>query len=153
VRGEVTQRRDEIIALLSKSETLSAIELSSELAVSVQTIRADLRDLDEAGLVQRRNGNARLRLEPGAHHPLHKHDFAQIWYILEGEFRIGGGTYGPGTMIFHPDPHFEDEFRTETGGEILIVQYPGPTTGGRPIYDKRFNMADRKPIAAERTDL
>ncbi|WP_439514631.1 cupin domain-containing protein [Oceanibaculum nanhaiense] len=94
-----------------------------------------------------------LRLEPGAHHPLHKHDFAQIWYILEGEFRIGGGTYGPGTMIFHPDPHFEDEFKTETGGEILIVQYPGPTTGGRPIYDKRFNMADRKPIAAERTDL
>lgn len=94
-----------------------------------------------------------LRLEPGAHHPLHKHDFAQIWYILEGEFRIGDGTYGPGTMIFHPDPHFEDEFRTETGGEILIVQYPGPTTGGRPIYDKRFNMADRKPIAAERTDL
>ncbi|MEP5171332.1 MAG: DeoR/GlpR family DNA-binding transcription regulator, partial [Erythrobacter sp.] len=61
VRREVTQRRDEIIALLSKSETLSAIELSSELAVSVQTIRADLRDLDEAGLVQRRNGNARLR--------------------------------------------------------------------------------------------
>ncbi|MDM7946063.1 MAG: cupin domain-containing protein [Oceanibaculum nanhaiense] len=94
-----------------------------------------------------------LQLEPGAHHPLHKHDFAQIWYILEGEFRIGGGTYGPGTMIFHPDPHFEDEFKTETGGEILIVQYPGPTTGGRPIYDKRFNMADRKPIAAERTDL
>lgn len=94
-----------------------------------------------------------LRLEPGAHHPLHKHDFAQIWYILEGEFRIGGGTYGPGTMIFHPDPHFEDEFKTETGGEILIVQYPGPTTGGRPIYDKRFNMADRKPIEAERTDL
>ena len=43
-------------------------------------------------------------------------------------------------MIFHPDPHFEDEFSTETGGEILIVQYPGPTTGGRPIYDKRFNM-------------
>ena len=94
-----------------------------------------------------------LRLEPGAHHPLHKHDFAQIWYILEGEFRIGSGTYGPGTMIFHPDPHFEDEFKTETGGEILIVQYPGPTTGGRPIYDKRFNMADRKPIAAERKDL
>lgn len=94
-----------------------------------------------------------LRLEPGAHHPLHKHDFAQIWYILEGEFRIGVGTYGPGTMIFHPDPHFEDDFTTETGGEILIVQYPGPTTGGRPIYDKRFNMADRKPIAAERTDL
>ena len=43
-----------------------------------------------------------LRLEPGAHHPLH-----------------GGRECGPGTMIFHPDPHFADEFRTATGGEIL----------------------------------
>ena len=94
-----------------------------------------------------------LRLEPGAHHPVHRHDFAQVWYILEGEFHIGSGVYGPGTMLFHPDPHFEDEFRTETGGEILIVQYPGPTTGGRPIYDDRFNKASRKPIEAERTDL
>ena len=56
-------------------------------------------------------------------------------------------------MIFHPDPHYEDEFHTDTGGEILIVQYPGPTTGGRPIYDKRFNMAARKPLVDERTDL
>jgi hypothetical protein len=67
-----------------------------------------------------------LRLEPGAHHPLHYHDFAQIWYILEG--------------------------RTETGGEILIVQYPGPNTGGRPIYDDRFNLKERRPVASERFD-
>ena len=25
-----------------------------------------------------------LKLEPGAHHPLHNHDFAQVWYVLEG---------------------------------------------------------------------
>lgn len=61
MRRDVNQRRDQIIALLSESDALSATELSSELAVSVQTIRADLRDLDEAGLVQRRNGNVRLR--------------------------------------------------------------------------------------------
>ena len=71
-----------------------------------------------------------LRLEPGAHHPLHNHDFAQVWYVLEGRFTIGGRDCGPGTMIFHPDPHFEDEFRTDTGGQILIVQYPGPSTAG-----------------------
>ena len=94
-----------------------------------------------------------LRLAPGAHHPLHKHDFAQIWYILEGEFTIGGGEYGPGTMIFHPDPHYEDEFHTESGGPILIVQYPGPTTGGRPIYDDRFNLKERRNIGDERTDI
>jgi hypothetical protein len=53
-----------------------------------------------------------LRLEPGAHHPLHYHDFAQVWYILEGSFQIGGRECGPGTMIFHPDPHYEDDFHT-----------------------------------------
>jgi mannose-6-phosphate isomerase-like protein (cupin superfamily) len=94
-----------------------------------------------------------LRLEPGAHHPLHHHDFAQVWYVLEGEFEIDGTVVKPGSMIFHPDPHFEGEFATKTGGEILIVQYPGPTTGGRPIYAGRFNVDTRKPVSAERTDL
>jgi len=30
--------------------------------------------------------------------------------------------------------------RTETGGTVLFVQYPGPTTGARPIYDGRMNL-------------
>jgi quercetin dioxygenase-like cupin family protein len=34
-----------------------------------------------------------VRYEPGSHHPLHKHDFAQVWYILEGQFQIGERTY------------------------------------------------------------
>lgn len=61
MKRNVTERRDEIIALLSENEALSAAELSAQLAVSVQTIRADLRDLDDAALVQRRNGHVRLR--------------------------------------------------------------------------------------------
>jgi hypothetical protein len=93
-----------------------------------------------------------LRLAPGAHHPLHRHDFAQVWYILSGEYRIGDRLCGPGTMLFHPDGHYEDVLATETGGEILIVQYTGPTTGGRPIYEDRFNRAARRPLEAERTD-
>lgn len=60
MQRDVTQRRDAIIALLSENDMLSAFALSFELDVSVQTIRADLRDLDEAGLVQRRNGTVRL---------------------------------------------------------------------------------------------
>jgi ChrR Cupin-like domain len=93
-----------------------------------------------------------VHYEPGAHHPLHKHDFAQVWYILEGEFRIGDKMYGPGTMVYYADPHFEEELSTDTGGEMLFVQYPGPSTGGRPIYEGRFNMQERKPVDAERTD-
>ena len=73
--------------------------------------------------------------------------------MLDGTFTIDGKVVRPGSMIFHPDPHFEGAFSTETGGEILIVQYPGPTTGGRPIYDDRFNKKERKPVAEERTDL
>ena len=93
-----------------------------------------------------------VRYEPGSHHPLHRHDFAQVWYILEGEFTIGGKLYRPGTMIFHPDPHYEDALSTKTGGRMLFVQYPGPTTGGKPIYDGRFNMQERKAIGDEHLD-
>jgi redox-sensitive bicupin YhaK (pirin superfamily) len=94
-----------------------------------------------------------LRLEPGAHHPLHHHDFAQVWYILSGEFKIDDKIYPAGTMLFHPDPHFEGEFKTATGGEILIVQYPGPTTHENPIYGGRFNMDKRKDVKDERVDV
>jgi len=94
-----------------------------------------------------------LRLEPGAWHPWHRHDFAQVWYILEGEFRIGDRLCGPGTMLRHGDPHCEEELRTETGGLIFIVQYPGPTTGGRPIYDGRFNKDARQSVDQERVDI
>src|SRR5215813_9381131 len=55
-----------------------------------------------------------LRLESGGWHPEHFHGFAHVWYILPGDFTNDGVTYKPGTMIFHPDPHFEGEFKTET---------------------------------------
>lgn len=100
------------------------------------------------------NPNAGLvRYEPGSHHPFHKHEFAQVWYIVEGEFRIGERTHGPGTMLFYPDPHFEDPLQTDTGGVMLFVQYPGPTTGGRPIYEGRFNMTARKRIEEENVEV
>lgn len=90
-----------------------------------------------------------VRYEPGAHHPFHKHDFAQVWHILEGEFTIGGKTYGPGTVVFHPDPHYEHDLATRTGGLMFFVQYQGPSTGGRPVYDGRFNVEKRKDLKDE----
>ena len=94
-----------------------------------------------------------VRYEPGSHHPFHKHEFAQVWYIIEGEFRIGDRTHGPGTMLFYPDPHFEEPLQTDTGGLMLFVQYQGPTTGGRPIYEGRFNMTARKRIEEENVEV
>ena len=35
---------------------------------------------------------------------------------------------------------------------MLFVQYQGPGTGGRPIYDGRFNVAERRPDQ-ERVDV
>ena len=32
---------------------------------------------------------------------------------------------------------------------MLFVQYQGPMTGGRPIYDDRFNVTAREAIAEE----
>ena len=64
---------------------------------------------------------------------------------------------GPSQRARHdalpPRPHFKGAFHTATGGEILIVQYPGPSTGERPIYAGRFNMEKRKAAAEERVDL
>lgn len=60
-KEEMTRRRDEIIGLLCDVGEISAADLAARLAVSVQTIRTDLRELDEAALVQRRNGVVRLR--------------------------------------------------------------------------------------------
>jgi hypothetical protein len=35
---------------------------------------------------------------------------------------------------------------------MLFLQYAGPTTGGRPMYDGRFNVKVRKPVGEETVD-
>ena len=57
-------------------------------------------------------------------------------------------------MVFHPDPHFEEPLSTETGGLMLFVQYPGPSTGGpTDLRWPRFNMKARRPIEEETVDV
>jgi quercetin dioxygenase-like cupin family protein len=75
----------------------------------------------------------------GTGFPLHKHDFAQVWYMLEGECRLGDKVLRKGDLIYHGDPHVEQEMITDKGCTMLFVQYPGPTTGARPIYERRFD--------------
>jgi len=81
-----------------------------------------------------------LTYEAGAGFPLHLHDFAQVWYVLDGECRFGERTLREGDMVYMEDPHFEYEMHTENGCKILFMQYPGPTTGAAPIYEGRFNQ-------------
>ncbi|MBT9383500.1 DeoR/GlpR family DNA-binding transcription regulator [Pseudooceanicola sp. CBS1P-1] len=58
--SEMARRRDRIVNLLSLYGPLSAQALAERLEVSVQTLRTDLRDLDEAGVIRRRHGAASL---------------------------------------------------------------------------------------------
>ncbi|NKB56135.1 MAG: cupin domain-containing protein [Alphaproteobacteria bacterium] len=90
-----------------------------------------------------------LTYEPGGGFPLHMHDFAQVWYVLEGECQFGDRTLTPGDMVYMEDPHFEYDMHTANGCRILFVQYPGPTTGGRPIYDGRFNKTEKPNVEEE----
>ena len=76
---------------------------------------------------------------PGTGFPLHGHDFAQVWYVLEGECRLGERRLRAGDLVYLGDPHVEPEMHTEDGCTMLFVQYPGPTTGARPIYEGRFD--------------
>jgi redox-sensitive bicupin YhaK (pirin superfamily) len=90
-----------------------------------------------------------LTYEPGSGFPLHRHDFAQVWYVIEGECTFGGQPLKAGQMVFMADPHFEHEMHTKGGCKILFVQYPGPTTGAKPIYNGRFNQKSRRPVSEE----
>jgi len=50
-----------------------------------------------------------------------------------------------------PDPHFEHEMTTKTGGTVVFLQYPGPMTGALPIYEGRMNL--KTPESPDEYDL
>lgn len=62
--SDIARRHDRILSLLASHASLSASALADLLSVSVQTIRSDLRMLDEEGVIRRRHGAAHL-LTPG----------------------------------------------------------------------------------------
>ncbi|GAB6876904.1 DeoR/GlpR family DNA-binding transcription regulator [Thermaerobacter litoralis] len=65
------QRRRQIIALLTSDRAVSVTELAARFGVSESTIRRDLREMEELGLVERTHGGAVLpdlrRYEPAFH--------------------------------------------------------------------------------------
>ena len=81
-----------------------------------------------------------LRYEPGAGFPIAQARLRADLVRHRGRVPDGREEVWPGHLVYMEDPHFESEMRTETGGTVLFVQYPGPTTGGRPIYEGRMNL-------------
>jgi len=92
-----------------------------------------------------------IKFKPGSGFVRHRHDFAQVWYVISGQCQYGGEELRPGSIVFHDDPHFEHELYTEHGCEIFFMQYPGPHTRKPPLYEGRMNLA--KPESAEEFDL
>ena len=88
-----------------------------------------------------------IRYEAGEGFVTHRHDFAQVWYVIEGEFQYGEQTVRAGHIIYHADPHCEYELSTETGCSILYMQYQGPTTRVGPLYDGRMNLDEAETEA------
>ncbi|QBJ96940.1 cupin domain-containing protein [Rhodococcus sp. ABRD24] len=86
---------------------------------------------------------------PGAGFPLHMHEFAQMWYVIEGECYYGDTILRAGDLVYMQDPHFEYEMKTDNGCRILFLQYQGPTTGQGPIYDGRFNVSEVKEVTRQ----
>lgn len=62
--SEVARRHDRILSVLASHASLPASALAELLGVTVQTIRTDLRQLDEEGAIRRRHGAAYL-VTPG----------------------------------------------------------------------------------------
>ncbi len=92
-----------------------------------------------------------IKFKAGSGFVLHRHDFAQVWYVIEGECQYGEETLRAGSVVFHSDPHYEHDLHTEDGCSIVFMQYPGPNTGSAPLYDGRMNLD--KPEAAEDFNL
>lgn len=59
-KSDVARRHDRILSLLAQHALLSAASLAELLGVTVQTVRTDLRMLDEEGVIRRRHGTAHL---------------------------------------------------------------------------------------------
>ncbi len=59
------ERQTEILRLLEKNERVSVTELSETFQVSVDTVRRDLRQMEQEGLLKRAHGGAILPHNPG----------------------------------------------------------------------------------------
>lgn len=62
-------RRSEIVAIVSRERVARVVDLAEALGVSVVTVRRDIDSLDDAGLVQKIHGGAKVPGGAGTHEP------------------------------------------------------------------------------------
>jgi len=101
--GDRQQRFNTVLSALQRSGSVSVDDLSSELGVSVVTIRRDLDTLEQRGLLRRTHGGA-VSIEPLFYEPF-KRDrtfLAQLERLADEKHRIGraaAALIAPGETI------------------------------------------------------
>ena len=82
---------------------------------------------------------------PGPAAQRHRHNFEQIRFIIDGEWRFGKGKYGAGWLGFFPEGAFygPQQNLVETRG--FVIQYPGPS-GARFVSRPEERAAQREMV-------
>ncbi|MBU1636998.1 cupin domain-containing protein [bacterium] len=62
-----------------------------------------------------------LQLEPGWHMSEHAHIHTEIHYVIRGEYKSQGKTYGKGTFRVIPKETNHGPFSSEKGATILVL--------------------------------
>jgi DeoR family transcriptional regulator of aga operon len=85
-RQPAQQRSEQILRLLQQSGEISAENLCSVLKVSIATVRRDLDELDQRGLLRRTHGGAK-NIEPLLYEPFHDSSFREQMELHAAEKR------------------------------------------------------------------
>ncbi len=109
------ERQSEILDLLEKHERVEVTDLSTLFGVSVDTVRRDLRQMEQEGLLKRTHGGAILPKRPGVSasystrkkiHVREKSDIARVAasYIRDNDTLLIDGSTTTAAMI----PYFSE---------------------------------------------
>jgi hypothetical protein len=89
-----------------------------------------------------------LKYAPGASFPLHRHDFAQVWYIIEGEFTFAGKALRPWHDRLYGRPAFRARNAYGDGRNDLLRAIPR-SDDRRPADLRRPDLKDAPTLAQQ----
>ena len=93
------EREDEILSLLSDTEDATVEYLTRKMNISPSSIRRDLKNLEERGLVQRSYGGVKITQTSGRHIPfsLRSHETRAL---IQQIARAAVSLIAPGDIVF-----------------------------------------------------
>ncbi len=134
------ERRRRILALLQQARQLSVPELASRLGVSQETVRRDLRRLDEQGLLRRVHGGA-VPVQTTVEHPFRER-LATRRAEKERIGRFAAGLFEPG-----------DSLMIDTGSTTLLFAEALAERRGMSVVTNSIDIARTLGRANGRHDV